>query len=143
MSARQALLRMQADGLITLPAPRRRGGGSTTQRGVTWTAASDPQPSINGFRGDLRDLCLVTTTDRHDFALWRELIARHHDLGYTPLTGALGTLYRSPLFCRDLLSRSQLDLRRGHPGPQEAQPPQGTCPPGENHFSLSLGPAIS
>ena len=88
MSARQALLRMQADGLIILPAPQRRGGGSTTQREVTWTAASDPQPSITGFRGDLRDLRLVPTTDRHDFALWRELIARYHYLGYTPLTGA-------------------------------------------------------
>ena len=88
MSARQALLRMQADGLITLPAPQRRGGGSTRNRPVVWTTAADPQPPITGFRGDLRDLRVVPATDRRDLALWRELIARYHYLGYTPLTGA-------------------------------------------------------
>jgi hypothetical protein len=88
MSARQALLRMQADGLIVLPEPKRRGGGSTAQRTVAWTVASDPQPPITGFRGDLRDLCLAPVHDCRELALRREVIARYHYLGYTPLTGA-------------------------------------------------------
>ena len=88
MSARQALLRMQADGLIVWPAPQRGGGGSTSHHGVAWTAASDPHPPITGFRGDLRDLRLAPVNDRRDLALWRELIARYHYLGYTALTGA-------------------------------------------------------
>ena len=88
MSARQALLRMQADGLIVLPEPQRHGGGSTAQRTVAWTTATDPQPPITGFRGDLRDLRLAPVYDRRALALWRELIARYHYLGYTPLTGA-------------------------------------------------------
>ena len=88
MSARQALLRMQDDGLIELPPARHHYGGSSTRPAVSWTSASDPQPLVTGFRGDLAALRLVATTDRRSFALWRELIARYHYLGYTPLTGA-------------------------------------------------------
>ena len=88
MSARQALLRMQADGLIVLPPARHHHGGSRTRPPILWTPASDPQPPVTGSRGDLTALRLVAATDRRTFALWRELIARYHYLGYTPLTGA-------------------------------------------------------
>jgi hypothetical protein len=87
LSARQALLRMQADGLIELPPARHHHGGSAT-RPVSWTAASDPQPPVTGFRGDFAALRLVPAPDRRAFALWRELIARYHYRDYTPLTGA-------------------------------------------------------
>jgi hypothetical protein len=59
MSARQALLRMQADGLIELPPARHTGGGSSRNPPVPFTAASDPQPPVTGFRGDLCGLRLA------------------------------------------------------------------------------------
>ena len=80
MSARQALLRMQADGLIALPPARHTGGGSSRNPPLTFTPASDPQAPVTGFRGDLRDLRLTRVTHRGEFALWRELVARYHYL---------------------------------------------------------------
>ena len=88
MSARQALLRMQGDGLIVLPAPANNYNQSSTAKPVSFTSASDPQEPIMGFRGDLSDLRLELVTRRREMLLWRELIARYHYLGYTPLTGA-------------------------------------------------------
>ena len=86
MSARQALLRMQADGLIVLPLPAHTQGN--VPKPLVFTTASDPQEPITGTRRDLGDLRLELVVRRSDMLLWRELIARYHYLGYTPLTGA-------------------------------------------------------
>lgn len=85
MSARVALLRMQEDGLISLPAPTRKVGYS--QR-TEFTAASDPGAEIVGSRGDLPELTLKRVENQNDSRLWRELVARYHYLGYHPLPGA-------------------------------------------------------
>ncbi|EQD45987.1 hypothetical protein B1B_12787, partial [mine drainage metagenome] len=86
MSARQALLRMQSDGLIVLPSPAHARGNVAKPR--EFTTASAPQEPITGSRRDLNDLRLELVVRRRDMLLWRELIARYHYLGYTPLTGA-------------------------------------------------------
>ncbi len=75
MSARQALLHMQSDGLIVLPAAAHAGGGSAPKT-PAFTAASEPQDPITGSRRDLRDLRLELVVRRSDMLLWRELIAR-------------------------------------------------------------------
>ncbi len=84
LSARQALLRMQNDGLIVLPPPAHNRGGAA--KPIAFTTASDPQEPITGSRRDLGDLRLELVVRRSDMLLWRELIARYHYLGYTPLT---------------------------------------------------------
>ena len=87
MSARQALLRMQSDGLIVLPASTRLHANNVSKP-LIFTSASDPQEPVTGFRHDLQNLRLKLVVRREDMHLWRELIARYHYLGYTPLTGA-------------------------------------------------------
>ena len=86
MSARQALLRMQSDGLIVLPPPT--NSYNRAAKPPTFTAASDPQEPISGTRRDVGDLRLQLVMRRSEMLLWRELIARYHYLGYAPLTGA-------------------------------------------------------
>jgi hypothetical protein len=85
MSCRVAMLRMQEDGLIRLPPPRR----TVTKRGtkLTVTSATDPQSLIQEPVHQLGELqlCLVTPKTSR---LWNEYIQRYHYLGYTPLPGA-------------------------------------------------------
>ena len=71
---------MQNDGLIVLPPPAHSRGGAA--KPIAFTTASDPREPITGSRRDLGDLRLELVV------AWRELIARYHYLGYTPLTGA-------------------------------------------------------
>jgi len=85
MSCRVALLRMQRDGLITLPPPTSR---SYTCGPTRFSTASDPQPPITGTRRDLGELELRPVASEGEARLWRELVARYHYLGYTPLPGA-------------------------------------------------------
>lgn len=85
MSARVALLRMAGDGLITLPAATRR---YKPRQAITFTNASAPTEPISGSRGDLTGLELRLVTGRAETRLWKELIERHHYLGYNPLPGA-------------------------------------------------------
>lgn len=85
MSCRVAMLRMQEDGLIKLPAPRTT---KISQRSKPpETSASAPQSIIHGPVHQLGalQLCLVTSKDSR---LWNEYIQRYHYLGYTPLPGA-------------------------------------------------------
>lgn len=80
-----AMLRMERDGLLKLPAARR----APSRPGVpTFTSASDPGPLLEGTRADLGPLQLVRVTPGADSRLWNEVIARHHYLGYVPLAGA-------------------------------------------------------
>ncbi len=84
MSCRVAMLRMQADGLIELPAPRRP---RITAR-ITPTARSDPQPALTDPAHALAPLRLDPVHERADSRLWNECVERYHYLGYTPLAGA-------------------------------------------------------
>lgn len=84
MSARVAMLRMQADGLITLPPPRR----SPPDSRVRITSASDPWPTIEQPAGALAPLVLRLVVEKADSRLWNEYIQRYHYLGHKPLPGA-------------------------------------------------------
>jgi hypothetical protein len=72
-----------------------------------FTAASDPQDPITETRRDVGDLRLELVVRRKEMLLWRELIARYHYLGYTPLTGARMhyLIRRRPAARRDRLRR--------------------------------------
>ena len=84
MSCRVAMLRMQADGLITLPPsqlrPRRRPE-------FVATAATDAQPLLAQPVHELAPLCLRQVAGPANSRLWNEYIARYHYLGYTPMAG--------------------------------------------------------
>jgi len=86
MSARVALLRMEKDGLIQLPAPRSQNGRG--QRRFPLTAASDPRAPVPGPVRALEPLRFQRVSDGRPSRLWNELIARYHYLGYRPLSGA-------------------------------------------------------
>ena len=88
MSCRVAMLRMQADGLITLPAsqiskPRRRAEFAATP-------ATDAQASVVAAVHELPALSMQIVQGRGAASrLWNEYVARYHYLGYTPMSGSL------------------------------------------------------
>jgi len=84
MSARVAMLRMQADGLILLPPPR----GPRPNPQVRITPRSDPGPAIEHPASALRPLQWQLVSDKADSRLWNEHIERYHYLGHKPLPGA-------------------------------------------------------
>jgi hypothetical protein len=86
MSCRVAMLRMQEDGLITLPPPQNRNGNGRpyTRR----THATDPGLPIALPVDQLADLRLQAVIKRRESHLWNEYIQRYHYLGYQPLPGA-------------------------------------------------------
>jgi hypothetical protein len=84
MSARVAMLRMQADGLIKLPPPRRSPPDAT----VTITAQTAPGQPIRKPARELRPLRLQRVQTKPDSRLWNEYIQRYHYLGHKPLPGA-------------------------------------------------------
>lgn len=86
MSCRVAMLRMQADGLLTLPAPRRANGNGKLRR--RRTAATDPDSPLELPADQISDLVLETAQDKADSRLWGEYVDRYHYLGYRPLPGA-------------------------------------------------------
>jgi hypothetical protein len=88
VSCRVAMLRMQTDGLITLPAPR--AANFDGRRAPTATPATDPQREILQPVDQLPALEFlpVSTQAKRDSRLWNEYIQRYHYLGYTPLSGA-------------------------------------------------------
>jgi len=86
MSARVALLRMEREGLIQLPAPRSHNGRG--QRHFQLTAASDPQAPVQAPLRALEPLRFQRVPGGRLSQLWNELIARYHYLGYRPLSGA-------------------------------------------------------
>jgi hypothetical protein len=85
MSCRVALLRMQADGLFSLPPAKRT-------KIVTYTQHPDIEREVD------RPLCMTNvalarlTIDsvgkRHDSRLWNAFVQRYHYLGYRPIPGA-------------------------------------------------------
>ncbi len=86
MSCRVAMLRMQADGLITLPAPQNGNGNGRVY--ARRTQATDPGLPIDQPVEQLKDLHLEIVSDRRTSHLWNEYIQRYHYLGYQPLPGA-------------------------------------------------------
>jgi len=86
MTCRVALLRMQKDGIITLPPPQRPPKSMLAK--ITFTAATDPQEGVTAPVHNLPDLQLHPVIQRQQQLLWREFIHRYHYLGYTPLPGA-------------------------------------------------------
>jgi len=84
MSCRVAMLRMHADGLITLPPPRKVKGSLRT---ISFTPATDPQSLVTEPVHHLEPLFL-RKVERPTSKLWNEYIERYHYLGYTPLPGA-------------------------------------------------------
>jgi Domain of unknown function (DUF4338) len=89
MSCRVAMLRMQEDGLITLP-PRRAANFDGRRGAPTVTTATDPKPPITAPVDQLPPLEFlpVSAQTREGSRLWNEYIQRYHYLGYTHLSGA-------------------------------------------------------
>ncbi len=86
MSCRVAMLRMQRDGLITLPRPE-RGNGNGRHR-PRLTAASDPKELLSLPARAVTPLEFRPVDTPGDSLLWNELIERYHYLKYKPLPGA-------------------------------------------------------
>jgi hypothetical protein len=84
MSARVAMLRMQDDGLITLPAPRCARPDPT----VYLSERSAPGSPIERPAGSLRPLVMRRVQRKPDSRLWNEYIERYHYLGHKLLPGA-------------------------------------------------------
>ena len=85
MTCRVAMLRMQADGLLTLPAAKRR---PPRRLECLATAATDPQPLLTQPVHELPPVRLRQVAGSAHSRLWNEYIARYHYLGYTPMAGS-------------------------------------------------------
>jgi hypothetical protein len=88
MSCRVAMRRMQADGLIALPAAR--AANFDVRRTPTATPATDPGLEISKPVDQLGRLEFlpVSTQAKRQSLLWNEYVQRYHYLGYTPMSGA-------------------------------------------------------
>jgi len=86
MSCRVAMLRMEGDGLIALPPPRKRNGNGRTRPRLS--DASEPREPVAIPAGGLGELRIGPVDQRKDSLLWNELVERYHYLGYKPLPGA-------------------------------------------------------
>ncbi len=85
MSAKVALARMDADGLICLPAPTR--SPRRPHRHLEETI--EPGPEIACRLSELGDIEVTICSKRSAAsAVWNEMIGRFHYLGYTPASGA-------------------------------------------------------
>ena len=85
MSCRVALLRMQADGLITLPPPKKLKPVAYRAHPQIEQAVLPPSsiPTV-----DLARLSIDLVTKKHDSLMWNAYIERHHYLGHQLLPGA-------------------------------------------------------
>lgn len=86
MSARVALLRMEADGLLRLPPPKNSNGNRHIPRHEP--PAAQLALFVPARSGSLKAVELVVVADEEQRARWRRLVAAYHYLGYTPLAGA-------------------------------------------------------
>jgi len=84
MSCKVALLRMQQDGLLTLPMPRHPHWRA---RRVHAPAAEVGLP-VRGQRGDFPDLTLQPVSTPAASQAWNAMMRQHHDQGDQPLPGA-------------------------------------------------------
>lgn len=86
MSARVALLRLQAKGLIELPAPRNSNGN-----GKVWQPRLGLEPPPQPLEANLCmlrpvELRIVSAPEQSE--LWNSLVAQYHYLGHSNLPGA-------------------------------------------------------
>ena len=86
MSCRVAMLRMQRDGLITLPRPEKGNGNGRNRPRLT--TASDPKEPLTLPARAVTPLEFRPVDTPGDSLLWNELIERYHYLKYKPLPGA-------------------------------------------------------
>jgi len=86
MTCRVALARMQADGLIALPASR--NVNVRRRPHFAPTAASDPQTPVTAAVHEIGAITLRPVLGTAQSRLWNEYVARYHYLGYTPMSGA-------------------------------------------------------
>jgi hypothetical protein len=86
MTCRVALLRMQADGLITLPPSRI--GVVRKRAHFAPTAASNSQAPIKQPVHEIGRITLEIVSGTPASRLWNEYVARYHYLGYTPMSGS-------------------------------------------------------
>jgi hypothetical protein len=87
MTCRVAMLRMQADGLITLPASQMRQRRRRAE--FIATPATDAQAVLSVPVHEMAPLRLCAIGARHaQSPLWNEYMARYHYLGYTPMSGS-------------------------------------------------------
>lgn len=86
MSCRVAMLRMQRDGQLTLPAPLKTNCNGRIS--PTSTSLSEPRDLISDPAGRLGGLLIRVVETKADSRFWNELIERYHYLGYKPLAGA-------------------------------------------------------
>ena len=86
MSCRVAMLRMHRDGLIPLPAPRRRHSNGTLHR--RRTPQAEPELPIIARVDALPALQVRPLADQREAQLWREYVDRYHYLGSDFLTSA-------------------------------------------------------
>ena len=85
MSCRVALLKMEKDGLITLP--RARCAKPLSYQASPECAALVREPALIP-PVDLRTLTVELVTHPHDSRLWNAYVEHHHYLGHKPLPGA-------------------------------------------------------
>src|SRR6202790_2883028 len=85
MSCRVALLRMQADGLVTLPAPRNAKPVSYQQYSDIERAVLEPLsiPTVT-----LAQLSVDLVSNKRDSLVWNAYIQHHHYLGHQLMPGA-------------------------------------------------------
>lgn len=83
MSCRVALLRMERDGLLSLPPPTR----TISRRPPLRTSRADPRIPVNLPARSLETLRLDLVRNERERRLWNEYVHRYHYLGYTPLAG--------------------------------------------------------
>jgi len=87
MSCRVAMLRMQDDGLIVLPAPRKKPP-AFHKRKIIYTDKTAPHPVVSLSAGQLEPITFSSVQTRQQAALWNEYIDRYHYLGHKTLPGA-------------------------------------------------------
>jgi hypothetical protein len=85
MSCRVAMLRMEADGLITLPPPRRK---PPPPQKIVFTSQTAPRNDIILSVDRLSPHRIYPLKTLDDSRLWNEYIHRYHYLGHKPLPGA-------------------------------------------------------
>ena len=85
-SMRQALVKMEADGHITLPPLQRVH--STRMKPIEHTERTDTLDEIVLSAGSLPDVHIEIAKTGDEKSLWNEYIDRYHYLGYTTLPGA-------------------------------------------------------
>ena len=73
--------------LIQLPVAKQAGSHASRSR-VELTVQSEPQPVIQGSVGDVVPVTLKQVERSQELARWKELIARHHYLGFRVPFGA-------------------------------------------------------